>query len=152
MKINEEGRNKILSKKFGWVEFLAGFATGSVISVLVATKKETSVKEDFTDILKKSEEIKNLLLKKAKDIASEVTERSHRFIESAKKYSDGRYAGTIESLENEYYVLKYAINTAVDNYKRKARHISYQESGDDLFIDFEDETVPKFVGMGKRKR
>jgi len=28
--------------------------------------------------------------------------------------------------------------------------VQYEE--DDLFIDFDDETMPKFVGMGRRKK
>jgi predicted nucleic acid-binding Zn-ribbon protein len=137
-------------KKFGWIEFLTGFAAGSVVSILF-TRKE--LKNDFAKLQRKAEEIKNQLINKAKSISSDLTERSQRFIESSKKFADGKYAGTIESLGKEYYSIKYAINTAIDNYSRSSRKITAAQSEeDDLFINFEDETLPKFVGMGRRKR
>jgi gas vesicle protein len=144
------------AKKFGWTGFLTGFALGSAVSILFTTKggKEfrKGFKDDFWDILKKGDEIKNLLLKKAKNIASDLIERSQKFIEASKKFSEGRYAGTIESLENEYYSIKYAINSALDNYKRNSRADSLCMEDDDLFIDFEDETLPKFIGIRRRRR
>jgi len=144
------------AKKIGWTGFLTGFALGSVVSILLTTKggKElkTELKDDFWDILKKGDEIKNLLLKKAKDFKSDLIDRSQKFIDSSKKFADGRYAGTIESLENEYYSIKYAINSALDNYKKNPRTNSLYLEDDDLSIDFEDETLPKFVGMRKQRR
>lgn len=137
-------------KKFGWIEFLTGFAAGSIISVLFTRK---DLKGDLTNLQKKAEEIKNQLISKAKNISTELTERSQRFIESSKKFAEGKYAGTIESLEKEYYSIKHAINTAIDNYKRSSGKItSSQSEEDDLFIDFDEETLPKFAGMGRKKR
>jgi len=138
------------AKKFGWIEFLTGFAAGSVVSILFTRK---DLKNDFTNLQKKAEEIKNQLFSKAKNISSDLTEKSQRFIESSKKFAEGKYAGTIESLEKEYYSIKHAINTAIDNYRRNSKIITAAQSEeDDLFIDFDDETLPKFVGMGRRKR
>ncbi len=134
-------------KKFGWIEFLTGFTAGSVIS-LIFTRK--NLRNDFSYLQRKAEEIKNQLLGKAKSISSDLVDRSQRFIESSKKFADGKYSGSIESLEKEYYSLRFAINSAIDNYRRSSR-VSQPEM-DDLFIDFDDETLPKFVGMGKRKR
>jgi len=137
-------------KKFGWIEFLTGFAAGSVISILFTRK---DLKNDFTNLQRKTEEIKDQLLSKAKKISSDLVERSQRFIESAKNFADGKYAGTIESLEKEYYSIKYAINTAIGNYRKNSKKITtVQSEEDDLFIDFDDETMPKFVGMGRRKK
>jgi len=140
------------AKRFGWTGFLTGFALGSVVSILLTTRSGrelTGLKNDFSDVLNKGEEIKNLLLRKAKDLTSDFLDRGRIFIESCKKFSNGKYAGTIESLENEYYDIKHAINSAIDNYKRNPDR-KYSE--DDLFIDFEDEKLPKFVGMSRRKR
>jgi predicted nucleic acid-binding Zn-ribbon protein len=137
-------------KKFGWIEFLTGLAAGSIISILFTRK---DLKGDLTNLQRKAEEIKNRLISKAKSISTDLTERSQRFIESSKKFAEGKYAGTIESLEKEYFSIKHAINTAIDNYKRSSRKItSSQSEGDDLFIDFDDETLPKFVGMGRRRK
>lgn len=137
-------------KKFGWIEFITGFAAGSIVSILLTRK---DLKSDMAALQRKAEGIKNQLLGKAKHISSDLTERSRRFIESCKKFAEGKYPGTIESLEKEYYSLKYAVNTAIDNYRRSSKIITApQNEEDDLHIDFDDETLPKFIGMGRRKR
>jgi len=137
-------------KKFGWIEFLAGFTAGSVASIIFTRK---DLKNDFTNLQRKAEEIKNQLFSKAKGISSKLVERSQKLIESLKKFADGKYSGTIESLEKEYYSIRLAINTALDNYRESSKKIiATHPRGDDLFIDFDDETLPKFVGMGRRKR
>ena len=137
--------------KFGWGEFLTGIAVGSLISLIFSRK---DLKGDVANIHRKAEEIKNKLTERAKNISSDIIEKSHGFIESAKKFAEGRYSGTIESLEKEYNSIRYAINTAVDNYRRNSEKILSQNNGeiDDLYIDFDDETLPKFVGMGRRRR
>ncbi|HSP87281.1 MAG TPA: hypothetical protein VLN45_04055, partial [Ignavibacteriaceae bacterium] len=89
---------------------------------------------------------------KAKNISSDLTERSQRFIEAAKNFAEGKYAGTIESLEKEYFSIRYAINSAIDNYKRGVQKNNFNAEDDELFIDFEDERLPKFIGMGRKKR
>jgi hypothetical protein len=137
-------------KKFGWVEFLAGFAAGSVFSLLITRK---DLKSDLANIQRRAEEIKKHLLSRAKSISEDLVQRSQKFIESSKKFAEGKYSGTIESLEKEYYSLKYAINTAIDIYRKGTQRI--KENGlesDELFINFDDETLPKFIGMGRGKR
>jgi hypothetical protein len=136
-------------KKFGWIEFLTGFAAGSVVCILLTRK---DLKRDFTNIQRKAEEIKNQLIAKAKNISSDLTERSQRFIEAAKNFAEGKYAGTIESLEKEYFSIKYAVNSAIDNYKSGVQKNNFNDEDDGLFIDFEDERLPKFIGMGRKKR
>lgn len=139
-----------VTKKFGWTEFLAGFVAGSIISIFYSKKEH---KNDFSSLINKAEEIKNHLLNKAKNISWRLTERSRKFIDSTNKFTEGKYEGTLESLEKEYYSIKYAVNTAIENYRRNSKNFkTSQFDEEDLFIDFDEETLPKFVGMGKRKR
>jgi hypothetical protein len=136
-------------RKFGWTEFLTGLAAGSIISILLTRK---DLKSDFTYIQRKAEEIKKQLINKAKSISTDLTERSRKFIESSKSFAEGKYSGTIGSLEKEYHSIRYALNTALDNYRTTSKIITAPRNNDDLHIDFEDETLPKFVGMGRRKK
>ena len=145
------------AKKFGMVGFLIGLATGSVVSLLYAPQSgrefRSNLRKDFPGFLKKAEDIKGSLISKAKSIASDISERSEKFVETAKKVADGRYAGTVETIENELYSLKHAVNEAVSNYKKNSDFGKpTNQQVDDLFIDFEDEILPKFVGMGRRDR
>lgn len=146
------------SKNSGMVGFLIGFATGSVVSLLYAPKsgrefRTILMKKDIPEFLKKAEGIKNKLVNRAKFIASDISEKSEQFVESSKKLAEGKYSGTIETLEREFRGMKHAIDTAVNNYKKsRSFRKSIDQEVDDLFIDFEDEILPKFVGMGKRRR
>jgi len=135
------------AKNFGLVGFLIGLATGSVVSLLYAPQSG----REFRSNLRK--DFPGSLISKAKSIASDISERSEKFVETAKKIADGRYAGTVETIENELYSLKHAVNEAMNNYKKNSDFGKpTNQQVDDLFIDFEDEILPKFVGMGRRDR
>jgi gas vesicle protein len=144
-------------KNIGMVGFFIGFATGSVVSLLYAPQSgkefRTNLKRDFSGFLKKAEEIKSELINKAKSIASDISKKSEKFVETSKKLAEGRYSGSVETLEKEFVSVKHAINAAVNDYKRSSDfRRSLNREFDDLFIDFENEVLPKFVGMGKRER
>jgi gas vesicle protein len=145
-------------KNIGVVGFFIGFATGSLVSLLYAPKsgkefRTNLMKRNIPEFLKKAEAIKSDLVNKAKSIAFDISERSERLVESSKKIAEGKYSGTVETLEKEYNFMKNAIDTAINSYKRNrnVRRLTEREV-DDLFIDFEDEVLPKFVRMGKRGR
>jgi gas vesicle protein len=145
------------SKNFGMVGFLIGFATGSVVSLLYAPKSgsefRTNLRKDFPEFLKKAEEIRGKLIIRAKSIASDISEKSEKFVETSKKLAEGRYSGAVDAFEKELFSIKHAINSAVNNYKISSElRRSTSREVDDLFIDFENEVLPKFVGMRKRKR
>ena len=144
-------------KKFSLVGFLIGFATGSVVSLLYTPQSgsqfRTNLKRDFPGFLKKAEEIKETLIGKAKSIASDISGRSEKFVSATKDIAEGRYAGTVETVEKELDSVKQAVNAAVSNYKQHTFFSrSTNQQVDDLFIDFEDEILPKFVSFRKRPK
>ncbi len=144
-------------KKFSLVGFLIGFATGSVVSLLYTPQSgsqfRTNLKRDFPGFLKKAEEIKETLIGKAKSIASDISGRSEKFVSATKDIAEGRYSGTVETVEKELDSVKQAVNAAVSNYKQHTFFSrSTNQQVDDLFIDFEDEILPKFVSFRKRPK
>jgi gas vesicle protein len=144
-------------KNFGLVGFLIGFATGSVMSLLYAPQSgsqfRTNLRKDFPGFLKKAEEIKETLIGKARSIASDISGRSEKFINTTKDIAEGKYTGTVETVEKELSSLKYAVDAAVNNYKESTFFSkSTNQQVDDLFIDFEDEILPKFVSFRKRPK
>ena len=142
-------------KKFGFVGFLIGFATGSAVSLLCAPRSgnqfRTNLRRDFPGFLKKAEEIKEILIGKAKSIASDISGRSEKFVKATKNIADGKYSGTAETVEKELSSLKHAVDAAVNNYKQNTffSKSTTNQQVDDLFIDFEDEILPKFVSFRK---
>jgi gas vesicle protein len=145
-------------KKFNLVGFLIGFATGSVVSLLCAPQSgsqfRSNIRRDFPGFLKKAEEIKETIIGKAKSIASDISGRSEKFVKSTKDIADGKYSGTVETVEKELNSIKHAVDTAVNNYKQSTffSKSTTNQQVDDLFIDFEDEILPKFVSFRKRPK
>lgn len=142
-------------KNLGLVGFLIGLATGSVVSLLYAPKSgrefRSHLRKDFPGLLKKAEEIKGVLIGKARSIASDISGRSEKFVVATKKIAEGKYAGTVETVEKELDSVKLAVIAAVNNYKQSNFFIKpTNQQVDDLFIDFEDEILPKFVNFRKR--
>jgi gas vesicle protein len=145
-------------KNFGLVGFLIGFATGSVVSLLCAPQSgsqfRSNIRKDFPGFLKKAEKIKETIIGKAKSIASDISGRSEKFVKATKDVAEGKYSGTVETVEKELNSLKHAVDVAVNNYKQSTffSKSTTNQQVDDLFIDFEDEILPKFVSFRKRPK
>jgi gas vesicle protein len=145
-------------KKFRLVGFLIGFATGSVMSLLYTpqsgTQFRTNLRRDFPGFLKKAEGIKETLIGKAKSIASDISGRSEKFVKTTKDVAEGKYTGTVETVEKELHNLKHAVDAAVNKYEENSffSKSTTNRQVDDLFIDFEDEVLPKFVSFKKRPK
>ena len=143
-------------KNYSLVGFLIGFATGSVVSLLYAPQSgsqfRTNLRRDFPGFLKKADDIKQTLIGKAKSIASEISGRSDKLVKTTKEVAEGKYSGTVETVEKEFNSIKYAVDAAVNDYKQSTffSKSSTNQQVDDLFIDFEDEILPKFVSFRKR--
>jgi gas vesicle protein len=145
-------------KNFGLVGFLIGFATGSVVSILYAPQSgsqfRTNLRRDFPGFHKKAEEIKETLIGKAKSIAADISGRSEKFVKTTKDVAEGKYTGTVETVEKELHSLKHAVDAAVNKYEESSffKKSTTNQQVDDLFIDFEDEVLPKFVSFKKRPK
>ena len=142
--------------KFSVIGFLIGAAAGSVIALFYAPKRgkelRSDIKNETSQLLKKAAKRRDEIISKAKSVANTLNEKGEQLIATTKKFAEGKFPGTVETIEKEISNLKYAISTAIATY-RKGVSVGkpVEEEVDDLFIDFEYETLPKFEGMGRRR-
>ena len=144
------------ANKFSVIGFLIGAAAGSAIALLYAPKngKELrgDIKNETSQLLKKAAKRRDEIIIKAKSVANTLNEKGERLISIAKKFAEGKFPGTVETIEKEISNLRYAINSAIVTYRKGVSvERPVEEEVDDLFIGFEYEVLPKFEGMGRRK-
>ena len=134
---------------------LIGGIAGSVLALLFAPKTgkalRSDIKKEYDKYLKKALETNEKLMTNAKSTADYVTIRAEQLFALCKKYAQGAYEGTIEKLEDEIKSIKAGINAAINTYKNKSNGERMPEEFIvDAFSDYDDETLLKHEGMGRR--
>lgn len=135
---------------------LLGGAIGSLTAFLVAPKRGKELRSDIYNgvdhTLNATKEISKRIVTNAKDLANEVLSNANHLLDLTKRYTEGSYTGTIEAFQNEYTRIKNSINSAISVYN------SYEDSSkpteeiiEDIFSEYENDTDPKFEGMGRRQ-
>jgi gas vesicle protein len=144
--------------------FILGTIVGGVLTLLYAPKSGKGTRQDISTEIKKyingAAGAKDKLIERAKVLSNDLVEQSEKVYSDIKKFQEGKYSGTAEKIEGELTKLRSAIKTAIDSYKdaRKVRRFFPDEDkyyftdfSEYLFQDEEDETLPKFESMKKRK-
>lgn len=144
--------------------FILGTIVGGVLTLLYAPKSGKNTRQDISAEIKKylnsAAGAKDKLIEKAKVLSTDLVQQSEKVYSDVKKFQEGKYSGTAEKIENELLKLRSAIKTAIESYKdaRKVRRFFPDEDkyyftdfGEYLFQDDEDEALPKFESMKKKK-
>jgi len=72
----------------------------------------------------------------------------------SRKYAEGRYKISTERIEKEIASLRTALNAAIDAYKHSSLNkaeINFHKNDGKDYSTFEDESLPKREGMGRRR-
>lgn len=143
-------------RNFSITAFLVGSILGASASLLFTPKSGSEiragirsqidgylndVKSRTDDLIQNSKSAGDLLKKKAEDV-----------METVKQYALGKANKPISVIEKEITGLKAAINAAKASYSitpEANKTNSEGNNGQSLLREFEDETLPKHIGMGK---
>ena len=137
---------------------LIGGITGSILALLFTPKAGKAlrfkIKNEYDKYLKKALESSDKLITNARSIADNITITAEQAFALCKKYAQGTYEGSKEKLEDEIKSIKAGINAAITTYKNRSNRISGSIRSEefiwDAFSDYDDETLPKQEGMGRR--
>jgi gas vesicle protein len=144
------------------VSLLIGGVIGGTAALVMApaSGRETrsSIGNGVNKVLFKANEQKNFLIRNAQKFANELMRRSTDIYNKSVGFAEGSYSNSADSIELEIRSFKNALNAAVEAYRntKTGNKNNRPEFGDqvivnEMFTDFEDETLPKQEGMGRRQ-
>lgn len=140
--------------------FLLGGIVGSALTFLLTPysgyelRKQAS--RDIDGYLRKAKEKEQDLIKKARTAADDMLLKAEQLKALVDKYAGGKYSGPAEVIEKEIKSLRAAVDAAVKSYRERGENAveipGIEEIIDDIFSDYEDESLPKHEGMKRRGR
>ena len=143
-------------RNFSVTAFLIGSILGASASLLFAPQ---SGRELRTDIKRQADEYINnarlkadKLIRDSKSTGELLKRKAEDLMESVKQYAKGKVDKPLAVIEKEIAGLKAAINAAKASYS--ITHEDHKTNidhgnGQSVLSDFEDESLPKHIGMGK---
>ncbi len=139
-----------------FISFLFGAISGSLLTLWFSPKSGKRLRNDLIEeidlIIEEAREKGERAFLDAKSYSDNLIAKAEYILTSVKKFAEGNYKYPIEKLEKEIASLRTAINAAVDTYKQSNNNNgNLEKEVMDQFKEFEDETLPKHIGMGKGK-
>ena len=127
---------------------LIGGIVGSAVAFLFAPKKGKEVRENikgnFDDIVNKTKDKSKQLFNQSLDIVDDIIKKSDELRDLIKKYKEGTYDETMEKIEREIKRLRLTLLTAIETYKNsKNRAESSDELVNNIYNEFKNEPVPE---------
>lgn len=146
------------------IGFLVGGIIGSLASFLFTPIKgkdlRKEIKDDMGDYLQKAKEQSQKIYNETKALSSSMIDRAQNVFELSRHYASGVLDVPRDNVEKEISRLRKAVNAAVDAYKTSQAEAA--ASGEEnlattatqvneTFEGYNDETLPKQEGMGRRE-
>lgn len=141
-------------KNFSLTAFLVGGILGASASLLFTPRSGKELREDIkrqTDnYLKEVKLRRDTLVSRSKTTADLLKRKAEDLTESIKNYANGKIEKPLSAIEKEIAGLKAAINAARASYSSIPEiHGNIEGDGQALASEYEDEMLPKHIGMGK---
>ena len=141
---------------FSITAFLVGSILGASASMLFAPKSGQEIRSDIRqqadDYIKDVKSRADELIKDSKSAGELLKRKAEDLIDTVKQYATGKINKPVSVIEKEIESLKAAINAAKASYYVSAggedKSIE-KDSFQSLLREFDDETLPKHLGMGK---
>ncbi len=138
--------------------FILGGVLGSVLTFIFTpySGKElrNKIEDEVNTGLLKAKQKEDEIIEKAKIVADDIILKATQLVALADKYA-GTAELPAEKIDKEIKSIKAAIDAAVKSYKKENSQSEKTQSTDeiveDIFSEYEDESLPKHEGMRKRK-
>ncbi len=142
-------------KNFSLTAFLVGGILGASASLLFTPRSGKELREDIkrqTDnYLNEVKLRRDTLIQRSKTTADLLKRKAEDLTESIINYANGKIEKPLSVIEKEIAGLKSAINAARASYSSipEIHGTSMDGNGQSLAGEYEDESLPKHIGMGK---
>ena len=135
--------------------FLIGGAVGSVVSFLFTPKSGKELRKDISsgskDYIDNARTEGKKVVSDVKDIFNEVLNKAEQLRMLTKSYTENAYNIPAKRIENEIKSLRKALEAAISVYTNKYdRTAETDKKVNDIYSEFNNKTLPKFEGMGRR--
>jgi gas vesicle protein len=142
--------------KFSLSAFLVGGILGASASLLLAPKSgrelRAKIKQQADEILGEAKLKVDNLINGSKSTGELLKRKAEDLIETVKQYANGKIEKPLSVIEKEIAGLKAAINAAKASYSitPETHKTNFERgNGQPILSEFDDETLPKHIGMGK---
>ena len=142
-------------KNFSLTAFLIGGILGASASLLFTPQSgkelRTGIKRRADEYLKEAKLRRDTLINRSKSTGELLKKKAEDLMESIKNYANGRIEKPLSVIEKEIAGLRSAINAARASYSSIPEiHVTRVDgNGQAPLSDFDDEVLPKHLGMGK---
>ena len=143
-------------ENFSITAFLVGGLLGASASMLFSPKsgQETraGIKQQADDYIKDVKSRTDELIKDSKSAGELLKRKAEDLIDTVKQYAMRKINKPVSVVEKEIESLKAAINAAKASYTVSPAGDNKsieKDNGQSLLKEFDDETLPKHIGMGK---
>jgi len=142
-----------MNRKFGIGirGFIIGGAIGSILTFLFTPKTGEKLRKDIgagaKDYIDKARV-------DGKRIIDDIVNYSKQLRSLTAKYAEAIYTGPSDQIELEIKSLRDALKASIEVYRTKGETIRTPKNDrlvNNISTEFEDETLPKFEGMKRRK-
>ena len=143
-------------RNFSITAFLVGGILGASASLLFTPQSgkdlRMDIKNQADEYLKRAKTKADDLVGNSKTTGELLKRKSEDLVETIRQYAEGKIDKPRSIIEKEIAALKAAITAAKASYEislETEQELSEQETGRSLLAEFDDEALPKHIGMGK---
>jgi gas vesicle protein len=136
-----------------------GGATALFMAPASGRETRNNLSNSVNRILYKANDQKKMIIRDAQKFARDIIYKAESVYNNSISFAGGQYTNSADAIELQIRSFKNAIDAAIDAYKHtRIRNRISDKTGlesevivNEMHTDFEDETLPKQEGMGRRQ-